>query len=222
MKKRAWSYSALDMFEKCRKKFYHLKVVKDVKEPDNQWQSDGKFIHDALFKYAIDGVPLPVQIRHMQASADRALALPHDEKHGEMRLCLNEQLKPVDFFAKDAWVRAVLDLVLVLNKEKMAFIVDWKTGKQKPGFDQLRLAAAILSRWMPEIDSFVVIYAWLKDNEFTRTVITKQELRQVWLDFMPRAAEIDKAEKTTDFPSNATPLCGYCPVSSCPEWFERD
>ena len=220
MKKRAWSFSALDMFEKCRKKFYHLKVAKDVKEPDNQWQADGKFIHDALFHYAINGTPLPVQIRHMQASADRALNLPHDEKHGEMRLCLNEKLQPVDFFAKDAWVRAVLDLVLVSGNR--AFIVDWKTGKQKPGFDQLRLAAAVLSRWMPEIDEFYLVYAWLKDNEFTRDMITKDQLKQVWLEYMPRAGEIDKAWATTDFPANETPLCGYCPVSSCPHWFERD
>lgn len=208
------------MFEKCRKKFYHLKVKKDVKEPDNQWQADGKFVHDALHKYAIEGVPLPVQLRHMQASADRALALPHTEKHGEMRLCLNSKLQPRDFFAKDAWVRAVLDLLLINGK--MAFVIDWKTGKQKPGFDQLKLAAAILSRYMPEIDEFVLIYAWLKDDEFTREAIHKDQLKAVWLDFLPRAAEIDKAEQTTDFPSNATPLCGYCPVTSCPEWFERD
>lgn len=208
------------MFEKCRKKFYHLKVKKDVKEPDNQWQADGKFVHDALFKYVIDGVPLPVQLRHMQASADRALQLPHDQKFGEMKLCLTSKLQPADFFAKDAWVRAVLDLLLINGD--MAFLIDWKTGKQKPGFDQLKLAAAILSRYMPEINQFVLIYAWLKDNEFTRETIHKDNLKQVWLDFLPRAAEIDKAEQTTDFPSNPTPLCGYCPVTSCPEWYERD
>ncbi len=222
MKKRAWSFSALDMFEKCRKKFYHLKVKKDVKEPDNQWQADGKFVHDALFKYVMEGVPLPVQLRHMQASADRAMSLPHDEKYGEMRLCLNHKLQPVDFFAKDAWVRAVLDLLLLSDNSTIAFVIDWKTGKQKPGFDQLKLAAAILSRLMPEIEQFVLVYAWLKDNEFTRETIHKDQLKQVWLDFMPRAAAIDEAEKTGDWPLNPTPLCGYCPVKSCPEWYERD
>ena len=220
MMRRAWSYSALDMFEKCRKKFYHLKVKKDVGEPDSQWQADGKFVHDALFKYCIEGVPLPVQLRHLQASADRALALPHKEKHGEMRLCLNDKLEPRDFFAKDAWVRAVLDLLLIDGN--IAFLIDWKTGKKKPGFDQLRLAAAILSRFMPEIDTFILVYAWLKDNEFDRETIIKDQLKQVWLDFMPRAAEIDKADKTGDWPLNATPLCGFCPVTSCPEWYERD
>jgi hypothetical protein len=214
MKKRAWSFSALDMFEKCRKKFYHLKVRKDVKEPDNQWQADGKFVHDALFNYCMNGVPLPVQL------ADKVMAIPHAEKYGEMRLCLNAELQPRDFFAKDAWVRAVLDLLLINGSS--ATIIDWKTGKQKPGFDQLRLAAAILSRYMPEITHFILAYAWLKDNELKIEVIRKDELKQVWLEFLPRAAEIDKAEATTDFPANPTPLCGYCPVTSCPHWIDRD
>lgn len=219
MKKFAWSFSTLDMFEKCRKKFYHLKVIKDRKEPDNQWQQDGKFVHDALFQYAVNGKPLPLTIRHMQEQVDKMLALP-GERHGELRLCLNDSFKPRDFFAKDAWVRAVIDLVIVRGDH--AVIIDWKTGKQKPGFAQLRLSAAVLSRYMPEIEKFSLIYAWLKDGEFTSDKMEKGDIRQVWLDYMPRVQRIDAAIATTDFPATPSPLCAYCPITDCPHWIDRD
>lgn len=219
MKRLAWSFSTLDMFEKCAKKYYHLKVIKDRKEPDNQWQADGKFVHDALFKYAIEGVPLPLTLRHMVELADKLLALT-GERHGELKLCLNEKFKPVAWFAKNAWVRAVVDLAIV-NKNHAA-IIDWKTGKRKEGFDQLKLSAAILSRYMPEIEEFTLIYAWLKDDELSHTKIHKDELKQVWLEFLPRVSQIDEANKTTTFPANPTPLCGYCPITDCPHWIDRD
>lgn len=218
MKKTAWSFSALDMFEKCAKKFYHLKVAKDVKEPDNQWQADGKFIHEALFKRVTEGVPLPVQLRHMEGMAQRFADAP-GEKHGEMKLALNDKFEPRDFFAKDVWVRAVLDLLII--REGHAVLVDWKTGKRKDRFDQLKLSAAVLSRFMPEIESFKLAFVWLKDNEVSAMDIRKDELKQVWLDFMPRAAAIDEAKKTTTFPADPTPLCGYCPVTDCPHWIDR-
>lgn len=219
MKKTAWSFSALDMFEKCAKKFYHLKVAKDVKEPDNQWQADGKFVHEALFKRVTEGVPLPVQLRHMEGMAQRFADAP-GEKHGEMRLALNDKFEPRDFFAKDVWVRAVLDLLII--RDGHAVLVDWKTGKRKDRFDQLKLSAAVLSRFMPEIESFKLAFVWLKDNEVSGMDIRKDELKQVWLDFMPRAAAIDEAKKTTNFPADPTPLCGYCPVTDCPHWINRD
>lgn len=220
MKKRlAWSFSALDMFKNCPKKFYHLKVARTHKEPDSEWQADGKFIHDKLYRYACHGEPLPPQLRHMQEQVDKILSIP-GERHGEMKMCLNEQFKPRAFFAKDAWVRAVIDLLIV--NMNIGVLVDWKTGKQKEGFDQLELSAALLSRLMPEIEKFYLIYAWLKDGVETRKVITKEELKQVWLKFLPKVKELDDANATTSFPANKTGLCGYCCITECPNWYERE
>ena len=30
----AWSYSSITLFDQCPKKYYHLRVAKDIKEPD--------------------------------------------------------------------------------------------------------------------------------------------------------------------------------------------
>jgi len=215
----AWSFSAVDMFEQCPKKYYHLKVKKDVKDEDSTASQDGRFIHAAMFKRVIDGLPLPIKLRQHEKLAKR-FADAKGEKHGEMQLALNKKMEPRDWFAKDVWVRAILDLLIV--RGTTAVLVDWKTGKRKERYDQLRLAAAVLSRYMPEIETFTLVFVWLKDGEVSDPVIiTKAEMRGVWTEFLPRVKEITDAIKTTTFPATESPLCGWCPVTSCPNWFDR-
>ena len=132
----AWSFSALDTFEVCNKKYYHLKVAKDVKDEDNQASVDGKFVHDAMKLRVIEGVPLPVQLRQHEKVAAR-FAIAPGQKHGEMQLALNHKLEPRSWFGKDVWVRAIIDLLIVQGTT--AILVDWKTGKRKERYDQLRL-----------------------------------------------------------------------------------
>lgn len=219
MKKFAWSFSALDMFELCRKKYYHLKVAKDHKDADNSAALDGKFVHEAMFKRVLQKVPLPINLRQHEKLAARFEEAP-GEKHGEMKLALNEKFEPRDFFAKDVWVRAILDLLIV--RGKVATLIDWKTGKRKERYDQLELAAAVLSRYMPEIDEFRLVFVWLKDHEISPPItVYKKDMRGIWLKLLPRVKEIMEAIKITDFPASPSGLCGWCPVTSCPEWFDR-
>lgn len=216
----AWSFSVLDMFEVCRKKYWHLKVEKDVKDSDSQASQDGKFVHEAMRARVIDGVPLPIKLRQHEKLAKR-FADAKGEKHGEMQLALNKKFEPRDWFAKDVWVRAILDLLIV--RGKTAVLVDWKTGKRKERYDQLQLSAAVLSRYMPEIEKFVLVFVWLKDGEVSDPVtLTKKEMRNVWTEFLPRVQAITDAIKTTTFPATKSGLCGWCPVTSCPHWYDKD
>lgn len=221
----AWSFSALDTFENCRKKYYHLKVLRRgdpdfFKDKDSDASIDGKFVHQAMFERVIHGTPLPIQLRQHEAIASK-FADTEGEKHGEMKLALNTAFQPRDFFAKDVWVRAVIDLLIVRGNQT-AILVDWKTGKKKERWDQLHLSAAVLSRFMPEIETFKLVFAWLKDAEFSVAQLEKGELKGVWLNYLPRVNVITEAIKTTTFPPTPTPLCGWCPVTSCPHHIERD
>lgn len=215
----AWSFSALDTYEVCHKKYYHLKVAKDFKDSDNDAAKDGKFIHQAMYERVINGVALPVQLRqHEKTAAKFADAV--GEKTGEMKLALNQAFEPRDFFARDVWVRAVLDLLIV--RGDTAILVDWKTGKKKERWDQLHLSAAVLSRYMPEIKHFKLVFAWLKDSEFSVSILEKEELKGVWIKLLPRVKAITDAIKTTDFPAMPSGLCGWCPVTSCPHHVIRE
>lgn len=217
--KTPWSFSTLSMFEQCRKKFYHLKVAKDVKDSDSSFSHEGKEVHDAMFKRVIKGVKLPLPIRHYERWAAAFEKRP-GEKHGEMKLCLNNKFEPVDWFAKDAWVRAVVDLLIIDGTT--AIIVDWKTGKVRLDWTQLRLAAAVLSRLMPEIDDFKLIFVWLRENKMHSETLTRGQVKGVWNELLPRVKAIEVAKKTTEFPATESGLCRYCPVEQCPHHQDRD
>ena len=211
--KTPWSYSVLSMFEQCRKKYYHLKVAKDVKDSDSSFSTEGKEVHDAMYQRVLKGVPLPLPIRHYEKWAAAFEKRP-GEKHGEMKLCLNNKFEPVDWFAKDAWVRAVVDLLIIDGDT--ATIVDWKTGKPRLDWTQLMITAAVLSRLMPEINTFKLVFVWLREAKINTEVITKPELKGVWNEILPRVKAIEVAKKTTEFPATESGLCRYCPVSQCP------
>lgn len=215
----AWSFSVLSIFEQCRKKYFHLKVKKDVKDGDSEASREGKLIHDALHHRVIDAKPLPVPMRHMEAMAARFADAP-GEKFGEMRMALNRNFEPRGFFAKDVWVRAVLDLLIV--RDNRATLIDWKTGKKKLDWTQLQLSAAVLSRLMPEITEFKLVFVWLRDSDASIETISKSDLKAVWLKFLPRVQQIGVARQTTEFPASEGPLCGWCPVTTCPNWVDRD
>jgi hypothetical protein len=136
-----------------------------------------------------------------------------------MKLCLNKAFSPVDWFANDAWVRAIVDLLII--RDDKAIIVDWKTGKKRIDWTQLKLTAAVLSRLMPEINEFKMVFAWLRNSDFSVETIGKDDLRSVWLDLLPRVKEIEIAKSTTSFPATESGLCRYCPVTQCPHWVER-
>lgn len=216
--KTPWSFSVLSTYEQCPKKYYHLKVARDAKDDDSSFASEGKEVHDAMYKRVIKGVPLPLPIRHYEKWA-AAFEKRKGEKHGEMKLCLNNKFEPVDWFARNAWVRAVVDLLIV--KDNRAIIVDWKTGKVRLDWTQLKLTAAILSRLMPEIDRFDLFFVWLREDKLHGESMGKNDMKKVWNELLPRVKKIEDAKKTTTFPANPTGLCRYCPVSQCPHYEER-
>ena len=215
--KTAWSFSVLTTFETCPKKYYHLKIARDAKDGDSSAAHDGKVIHKAMFSRVLKGKALPLPLRQYEKMAAR-FADAKGEKHGEMQMCLNNKFEPVDWFAKDAWVRAIVDL-LIVNGDT-ATIVDWKTGKKRIDFTQLKLSAAVLSRLMPEIKKFKLVFVWLRNSEVSLETIEKPGIRGVWTDLLPRVREIEIAKGTTSFPAKQSPLCRWCPVTQCPHWVE--
>jgi len=218
VKKFAWSFSALTRFENCPKQYWHLNVAKDFKDADSSFSEDGKFIHDALYKRVIKKVPLPMELRPLEQVAAKFASTP-GEKKGEMKLALNRDMEPVDFFAHDVWVRAVVDLLIV--KGNKAVIVDWKTGKPKEDFTQLGLTAAVVAQWVPEVDSFMTAYVWTSHRKVSFKAYTKDDLASVWNDMLPRSKKVEHAISLTEFPAKSSGLCGYCPVSSCPHFNPR-
>lgn len=209
-----WSFSALTTYENCPKKYFHLYVEKDFKERESEAMSDGKAIHAAFFKRVINGTEFPLPMRNFEKLAIKLENAP-GEKHGEMKIAINRKFEPVTYFAGDVWCRAVVDLLIV--KGGQAVIIDYKTGKRRDEWTQLKMSTGVLSRWMPEIDEFKLTFVWTRDMQMTAPIsVRKADLKGVWADLLPRVHKMEESRATTNFPARKNPLCTWCPVSTCP------
>lgn len=212
----AWSYSRLDGFETCPKKFWHLNVRKDVPFEETEAMRYGKLVHKALEHRVGKNKPLPLNMRYLEKYA-AALSGATGEKLTEQQLAIDASFEPCDWFSKETWCRAIVDLAIV-NGPK-AVIFDYKTGKIKDDFTQLRLAAVLLMLHMPEIQKVDLAYLWTKEKKITRyeSTLTRDDIKNVVLELMPRIKKYERAHRTESFPARPGFLCKkYCPVVACP------
>jgi len=213
----AWSYSRLNNFETCPKKFWHTSVRKDIRDADGEALRYGKMVHKALEQRVSKGTPMPLNLRHLEKYA-KLLADANGKKLTEQQLCIDNMFNPCDWFGKEAWCRAILDLAII--KGSHAIVFDYKTGKISYDFTQLKLAGVMLMLHEPEIQTIELCYLWTKDKKLTRDEdghLTRNDIKTVILDLMPRIKKYEKAHRTESFPARPGFLCRkYCPVKQCP------
>ena len=151
--KLTWSYSSLGLFQQCPRKYYHLRVVKDIVEPETTAILYGKEVHLALEEYIRDGKPVPPQFKEFTAIADMLKAIPGD-KLCEYKMGLTKDIQACGFFDENVWFRGVADLVIV-NGET-ARVIDYKTGKSSEYADvkQLELMALAIFKHFPKLVYF--------------------------------------------------------------------
>ena len=78
-KKPAWSYSSITLFDQCPKKYYHLRVVKDIKEPESEAMLYGTAVHEAAENYMRDGTPIPEKFAFMEPYLVKLKAIPGEK-----------------------------------------------------------------------------------------------------------------------------------------------
>jgi CRISPR/Cas system-associated exonuclease Cas4 (RecB family) len=212
----AWSYSRLNNYETCPKKFWHSSVRKDVVEAESEPMRYGKLVHKALELRVSKKKPMPLNLRYLEKYAAQ-LANAKGTKLTEQQLAIDANFEPCSWFAKETWCRAILDLAIV--KGSHAIVFDYKTGKISSDFTQLRLAAVLLMLHMPEIQTVDLSYLWTKDKKITsyERTLTREDIKSVVLELMPRLKNYEKAHRTDSFPARPGYLCKrYCPVKACP------
>lgn len=214
----AQSYSSLKLFEQCPRKYYHLRVVKDVKEPVSSAMRYGTEVHKAAEDYMREGTPIPAQFRYMQDPLDRLKAFP-GERLCEYKFGLTKNLEACDFFDDAVWFRGVIDLAILNHETGEARIVDYKTGKSTKYADtgQLELMALGLFKHFPTIKHvkaallFLVCEAFIKDKY---DLSMEAPLWQKWLQYYSR---LETAYAKGVWNPNPSGLCRrHCAVVMCP------
>lgn len=216
----AWSYSSIKTFEQCPKKYFHLKVAKDVKDEPGEAADYGTAVHLAAEEYIRDGKPIPEKFAYMRPVVERLAAIPGD-KHAELKLGVKQDLSPCGFFDRDVWWRGIADL-LIINGHK-AHCVDYKTGKSARYADtkQLDLLAGAVFAHFPEVTVVKSALAFVVSGEFIPKTHMRVEKRTYMSVFDNQLEALETAMENGVFNAKTSPLCSFCPVVDCEHWKPR-
>lgn len=219
-----WSFTSLDDFLGCPKRYAHRRFYCDVIEEETEALRDGNRVHKAA-EQMLKGEPVsePHQLPRLQPFLNLFLEARSKGAlvEAEVEVVLSEQMQPVSWFAKDAWFRGKLD-VLVTSGTTCAYY-DWKTGSVKDNYDQLKICCAALSIVRPEIEVFAPKFIWLKaplpkDRPQGCDPIKRADIPAIWEDTLGKVERMKKAWASENFPAKPSGLCrwktGQCPAYS--------
>jgi CRISPR/Cas system-associated exonuclease Cas4 (RecB family) len=212
----AWSFSRITSYEQCPRKFWHESVGKTVPFTKNESAIYGDEVHKAFEMYFKKQQKLPLNLLHWTPTLAQIAAAP-GEKAVEQQIALNAKWEPVEWYAKDAWLRVKSDLTQ-LNPPS-AVMWDWKTGKPSDDDTQLKLNAAVTFILDPSITEIKMAYLWLKTKSITPSRMLQSETPDFWSKMLPRVAKYQEAHDRQDFPPRPNFLCrGWCPIKTCQYW----
>lgn len=212
-----WSFSKIKSFEQCPKKFYHLKVAKDYKEPETEAMLYGTAVHLAAEEYVRDGKPLPPEYMYIKAPID-ALCAKQGEKICELEMGLTADLEPCGFWDKDCWYRGIADLVILDKEEKTAWVIDYKTGKNTRYADkgQLELMALCVFKHFPEVETVRGGLLFVVCNELIRDKYEASSAGEMWEKWIADYNRMEQAYKNDVWNAHQSGLCKrHCIVTEC-------
>ena len=213
----AWSYSSIKTFDQCPKKYYHLKVAKDVKDVPGEAAIYGTAVHEAAELFIKNGTPIPEKFAYIRPTVERLAAIDGD-KHCELRLGVSKTdtgYEPTTFFGKNVWWRGIVDLVIIDGAK--AYMVDYKTGKNARYADpkQLDLMAGALFVHYPDLEVIKSALVYVVSNELIPKTHTRDKMDMYLSVFADELDRLDGAELSGVWNPKSGPLCGWCPVVEC-------
>jgi len=208
-----WSFSSFKQYVNCPRQYHEVKVLKRYETKPTHQMRYGTDVHEALEKYAKDGADLPHNYKRFAPLVDPLLEID-GQRYIEHKMALTADKAPCGFYDKQYWVRGIVDL-LILSGDT-AFIVDYKTGSDKyPDMKQLKLMALMTFAHFPEVKTVRAGLLFVLHNNFMPDEYERDKIEELWDAFNPDLMRLELSYKEDSWQANPTPLCGWCPVSSC-------
>jgi len=216
MKKPAWSHSSLKDFEGCARRYHEVKVLKNYPFQETEATRYGNQVHEALELYIRDGKEIPPEYSQFKDVADAMLGKP-GRKLAEFEMALTVDLEPCHWKSPEVWVRGIADILIVDDDNLTAWVGDWKTGNDKyPDRDQLVLMSLMVFIHFPHIRQVKSALMFLVKETMVTHAMLRGEADDAWWRYRERVAKLEAAHDTGVWNPKQSPLCGWCPVTTCP------
>ena len=210
-----WSYSSLNLFKQCPRKYHRLRVLKDIKEDEAEHLIYGNAVHKAAEEYGRDGVPIHPKFLYIKTYVDTLIDSPGD-KYYEHKMGLTRELEPCEFLAGHVWWRGIADFLAVNGKE--AVLVDYKTSKSARYADtaQLELLALAIFAHFPHVEIVRAGLLFVVSKEFIEIELNRNHQHELWKKWIKDTDRLDGCfESDTWNPSPNFTCKKFCPVLDC-------
>lgn len=145
----AWSYSRYGLYETCPFKAKLLYIDK-FKEESSPAMAKGIEVHSQIERYLkLKDEPLPQSGIKLCADLEE---LKTKRPFSELEVAFSKTWLPVDWFAKDAWVRIKIDALV--KDGDYCHVIDFKTGRVRDSYEpQLELYALTGLLMFPSVNT---------------------------------------------------------------------
>ena len=233
------SYSSISAYETCPKQYYHLRILKDVKQEESKEMAWGNAVHKALENNIKYQRPLPETMSMYQWGLDVVAKRQADTAlYAELDVAVNAAYRPVDFWDSHGYVRGKIDVLAMDEAQTKAMNGDWKTGKTKPNSQQLTLSTLLCFHSYPALEKVRTVFFWLPETDPRKRTTQKLFIRrdsdvlqttddkgkqtmltfeEAWEPFVNTIDQMKWSLQHDTWPAKPSGLCkAWCPVLSCP------
>ena len=210
-----WSYSSISLFMQCPRKYFRMRVVKDIVEPPQQHLIYGPEVHKAAEDYAAEGTPIPDKYAFIQPYLDTVLSVTGD-KYYEHEMGLTKQFEPCAFRDDNVWFRGIADLLIV--NDTTARIIDYKTSKSSRYADkkQLELLSLLTFKHFPHVESIKASLLFLVCKDLVPAEFKEDQQHDCWQKWVVETNQLESAMITDVWNPRPNFTCrGWCPVTDC-------
>ena len=213
-----WSFSKIKAFQQCPKQFYHTKILQQYPTVETEAMRYGTDVHLACEEYIRDDKPVPKKYEYVIPALE-ALKDIKGEKLCEYELGLTEDRRPCGFKDDEAWFRGIADLIILNREDKLAWVVDYKTGKNTKYADkgQLELMALAVFKHFPEVERVKGGLLFLVAKELITNEVSSTRAGDKWYKWNNEFLQMKEALDNDVWNAKTSGLCyRHCDVLECP------
>lgn len=211
-----WTHTNLHCFgDTCEYRFWRTYIKKDIPYVETAAMREGNEGHNA-FELRVGGrKPLPAG---MQQWEPFAASLDGTGAKVELKLGITKEGKPTGFFDNDVWGRGKADVVVIKNDSAMLF--DWKFGSSRyESASELAIHAMMLKAANPYLVKINGAYVYVKEGKVSQPY-DLTDFNSTWARTNNLVEEIQDRMVSGEWAKKKGPLCGYCGVTDCENWFD--